>query len=264
MADARSRAIRLIQIAYRRNELGDSSGAHESLTAAAQAARAIEDPNEKAETLASAAYAAGEIRWFTEARDLLKETLGAIEQAESKQVAAAATAKVAAVYGKHLDQAAAAERYMQQAQSIAEQMETPQEHAAALLAIAGRCHEIGKTDEARQFTDAAVELAGNIDDPRRRVEALAAAGLRYQKIGLSEPSRSAFNEAEAAADAIAANQARRAYALLAVADNLQAAGQQDRAAGVLQKVENLAFAMQDPGEKEALLTQLGRQRSKAP
>jgi tetratricopeptide (TPR) repeat protein len=264
MGDARSRAIRLIQIAYQRDELGDMPGAHESLSSAVEAARAIDHADEKAETLASAAYAAGVIRWITEANSLAKETRAAIEQAESKQVAAAAAAKLAVVYGKHLDNATAADAQMQQAEAIADQIESPEERAAALLAIAGCYHELGKTDEARQSADEATELGRGISDARRRAETLAAAGLRYQKIGQSEASLAAFDEAEAAADAVADSKVRRAYALLAVADKLQAAGQAARAAQVLEKVEDLAFALTDQGEKEPLLAQLNRQRSKLP
>jgi tetratricopeptide (TPR) repeat protein len=262
MNDARSRAIRLIQIAYKRNDAGDVQGAHDSLSAAADAARAIENLGEKAETLTSVAYAAGTIGWTTEANKLVKEARGAIEAVPNQEIAAAALAKLSVVYARHLGNATAGETYMKQAEEIARKIESPDSQALALLAIAGRYQEMEKADEAQRVADAALELARGIEDPRRRSETLAEAALRLHKLGRQEEAMTVFDEAETAADAITENHVSHAYALLTLADKLQSAGQNARAAEILKKAEDVAFQVQDQGQKEPLLTQLNKQRNK--
>ena len=77
--------------------------AQDSVAAAADAARAVEDKAEQVETLAAATYAAGSIGWRTEAGKMVKELRKAVETLEDKSVASAALAKMAVVYGKHLE-----------------------------------------------------------------------------------------------------------------------------------------------------------------
>jgi tetratricopeptide (TPR) repeat protein len=261
--DARSRAIRLIQIAYKRNEAGDVQGAQQSISAAAEAARTIANQDEKAEMLTSVAYAAGTIAWTTEANKLVKEVRGAIEQAPNSEIAATSLAKLSVVYGKHLGNATAAETYLKQAEEIAGEVESPEGRAAALLAIAGRYNELERSDEAQRIAGAALDLARSIEDPRRRSETLAEAGVRLNKMADAEAATSIFDEAESAADAISDN-VSRAYALLKLADRLHAAGQASRSAAILQKAEDVAFQVQDQGQKDPLLVQLNKQRNKLP
>jgi tetratricopeptide (TPR) repeat protein len=130
----------------------------------------------------------------------LKETRGAIQQAPNQEIAAAALAKLSVVYGKHLQNAAAGQTYMSQAEELAGQIESPEGQAKTLLAIAGRYQEMEQADEATRVADAALELARGVEDPRRRSETLAEAAVRLHKLGRSEEALSLFDESEAAAE----------------------------------------------------------------
>ncbi len=260
--DARSRAIRLIQIAYKQNSAGDLQGAQASVGAAAEAAREITDVNEKAETLASVAYAAGTVGWMTEASKLVKETRGAIEKADNQETAAAATAKMAVVYGKFLDNATAGETYMKQAEETAGKIEAPDQRASALLSIAGRYHEAGRTDEAQRVADAASELVRALEDPRRRADLLGEAAERYHKIGQTDQAVALLEEAETTIQAIEGNLVSQSYALLNLAEKWHAVGQKNRAAQSLQKAEDTAYKIAEQGEKDPVLQRLNKQRDK--
>lgn len=260
--DARSRAIRLIQIAYKQQNAGDLQGAQTSVGAAANAAREIANANEKAETLASVAYAAGAVGWITEASSLAKETRGAIEKADDPTIAASATAKMAVVYGKFLDNATAAETYLKQAEEVAGKIETPDQRATALLAVAGRRHEVAHTDEAQRVADAALEAIRTLEDPRRRADLLGEAAEQYHKIGQTDQAITLLDEAEAAVDAIEKNLVSQSYALLNLAERCHAVGQKDRAARTFKKAEDTAYKIAEQGEKDPVLQRLNKQRDK--
>ncbi len=262
VSDARSRAIRLIQIAYAQDKGGDVQGAQDSLSAAAAAARAIENKAEKAETLASVAYADGTIGWIVEASKLVKELRSSIAEVENKEVAAATTAKMAVVYGKHLNNAAAADSYIKQAEALAGEVESPEGRAAALLAVAGRYHELDQTDEGRRVAAAAWELARTVEDLRARADALAEVGARLHRLGRQDQALAAFDEAVTAADSIAENYLSQSYALLNIVAKLAAAGQKQQALVVLDKSEKASEKIQDQGLKGPLMTKLHQQRSR--
>lgn len=261
-ADPRSRAIRLIQIAYEQDKAGDVQGVHESLAAAAEAAREISDAAEKAETLASVAYAAGVVGWITEASQLVKELRSAIEPVEDKKIAAAATAKMAAVYGAHLENGGAADLYIRQAEEIAGQIEEPESRASALLSIAGRRFELEQPEEAVRVTDAALEAAQSIENLRRRADTLAEVAVRYHKIGQAEESLATFDEAIAAAESISENYVSQSYALLNVAEKLHAAGHKQQALAVLDKTEKAADQILDQGQKGPFMTKFHQLRNR--
>ena len=261
-SDPQSRAVRLVQLAYQQHNAGTVEGVRESLAAAGEAARQIEGADAKAETLATVAYAAGAVGWLSEASELVKDVRGAIEDVENQEVAAAATAKMAAVYGVHLDNARAAEVYIAQAEEIAGNIEDPESRARALVAIAGRRFELKQPEEAARLTEEASDLARSLEDPRRRADLLAEVADRYHKIGRSEQALSTFDEATAAAESIPDNYVSQSYALLNIASKLHAAGYKEQARAALAKTEQAADQILDQGQKGPFMTKLHQLRDR--
>ncbi len=257
--DLAARAVQLLSVADKQTQAGDVLGRDQSLAAAADAAKNVDNAQERALVLNRVAECCGRAGQTTEARGLLREVSQTADQIDDLEIRVTALARMACTYGKYLNSQEIAAGYLKNNAELASGITDPAGRINAWLEIAVAWHGFDQPAQARAQFEQAVEAARAIEDPRARADAVASTAMTANKLGDRDQAAAIFDEAEKRAGEIP-DPLSRAYALLELSAKLKASGRTAQSQRAIKLAEAAADKVSDSSLRQPLLETIDRAR----
>lgn len=257
--DLAARTNQLLAVADKQSKAGDVLGMEQSLNAAADAARSIDDAKGKALGLNRVAEALAKAGRASDAKSLLREVSKAADQITEQEIKVSVLSNMAYIYGKHLGNQDMATSYLKNGEEIAADIQRPEGKIDALLEVALTCHELTLADKAKSLSDQSLQAARALEDPRKRADSVANAAATLSKMAKRDEANTMFQEAEKLAGEIP-DPISRAYALVHLSDKLKSCGRRAEAQTALRQAEASADKVTDSSMRIPLLETIDRSR----
>ncbi len=257
--DPAARVNQLLTVADKQGKAGDILGMEQSLSAAADVAKGMDDAKGKSLALNRVAEALGKAGRASETKGLLREVSKAADQITEDEIKVSVLSRMALVYGKYLNGQDVATGYLKNCEETAAGIQRPEGRIDALLEVALTYHQLAMADKAKGLLDQTLQAARSLEDSRKRADAVANAAATLSRMGKTDEANTAFQETEKLAGEIP-DPMSRAYALVHLSGQLRACGRRADAQKALQQAEAAADKVTDSSMRMPLLETIERSR----
>lgn len=180
--DPATRANSLLKVAKEADESESIEAFNNALFLTKQTVKDIRDARRRTEAYVELITMLHDSGNRNDARDLMKETTKSFEAIKDPIERASAATKLAPLYGQTLGNSRGATSVLEGAVAAANEIEDPTFRISSLASIASAYDSLGMLTERDQTIDGVLQYARSLPDARKKADGLCEIAKRYQEI----------------------------------------------------------------------------------